>query len=347
MFFHLNTGILKKLILLSAITLFVCLCSAFLPQNKEERHRFHLTGYAQGTTYQLTYYSVDERIEKTVIDSLLSSIDSTMSIYKSYSTINKFNTSDSGTRVDTGFRKVVEKSIQIFRETKGIFDITVAPLVAAWGFGTKTVETYPDSNQINALKSCVGTELIYLEGDFLHKRKPCVNIDVNGIAQGYSVDVLADYLLQQGIDCFVVEIGGELRIQGKKPDGSAMHIGIEGPAIDNDEPLIRHIVAIDKGAITTSGNYRKFKQNGAKRITHLIDPRTGYPLDNELISVTLFAEDAITADGYDNAIMAMHINDALKFIDKHPSLEAYIVYHDGDGQIVDTMSHGFKKLLIK
>src|SRR5690606_20134893 len=141
--------------------------------------------------------------------------------------------------------------------------------------------------------------------------------------------------------------GGELRILGTKPDGSKMHIGIEGPAEDNKEPVIKHVVKLNSGAITTSGNYRKYKQAGTKRITHLIDPQTGYSIDNELISVTVFAEDAITADGYDNALMAMHVNEALDFVDKHPKLEAYIIYHDKLGNVVDTMSNGFKKLLIQ
>jgi len=337
---------LIKVKICSAITFMVCLCSSFIEKNHDE-HRFQINGYAQGTTYQITYYSIAETIKKPAIEHLLAGIDSSMSIYKPYSLISKFNESNQGITIDTGFRKVVEKSLEIFKETDGIFDITVGPLVTAWGFGNKEVYTYPDSAEIAEIKSCVGSNLLRLEGNFLHKDKPCVHIDVNGIAQGYSVDVVADYLLKQGVSSFVVEIGGELRIHGKKPDGSSMRIGIEGPSDDGDEPLIKHVVGLSKGAITTSGNYRKFKKNGSKRITHLIDPRTGFPLDNELISVTLFAEDAITADGYDNAIMAMHIEDALSFVEQHPSLEAYIIYHDKDGHVVDTMSHGFEKLIIK
>ncbi|GAA4794511.1 FAD:protein FMN transferase [Olivibacter ginsenosidimutans] len=322
-------------------------CSFSLADNKEDEQRFQISGYAQGTTYQINYYSSSEAISKQTIDLILAGIDSSMSIYKSYSQISQFNNSEEGILIDHKFRTVIEKSLQIFHDTKGLFDITVGPLVAAWGFGTKNINSYPDSAKIASIKACVGTNFLELNGNFLRKKKPCVNIDVNGIAQGYSVDVVADYLLKQGIKHFVVEIGGELRIHGKKPDGSLMRIGIEGPANDDDEPIIKHIVGLSSGAITTSGNYRKFRKNGSTKITHLIDPRTGYPLANELISVTLFAQDAITADGYDNAVMAMHLEEALQFVDRHPSLEAYIIYHDKKGNVADTMTNGFRQLLIK
>src|SRR5690606_7856053 len=143
-------------------------------------------------------------------------------------------------------------------------------------------------------------------GNRLTKAKPCIRIDLNGIAQGYSVDVIASHLVKKGISSFVVEIGGELRMKGPKPDGSGLRIGIEGPALSPDgEPVTRHIISINNGAITTAGNYRKYLQKGTGKVTHLIDPKTGYPLDNALISVTLYAKDAITADGYDSPLMAM------------------------------------------
>src|SRR5690606_39204380 len=324
----------------------LCLfCSFSEPSLEEDKHR--ITGYAQGTSYQITYYSPLPSIRKESIDSLLAGIDSSMSIYKPYSLISQFNNSEKGISIDADFRKVIEKSLQIAQETEGLFDVTVGPLVEAWGFGHKAITHYPDSLEIAAIKKCIGYTKLKLKGNFIHKARPCVKIDVNGIAQGYSVDKVANYLVEKGIKSFIVEIGGELRIHGKKKDGSAMKIGIDGPAENNDERIIRHVVALSQGAITTSGNYRKFKQNGSKKISHLIDPRTGFPLDNELISVTLYAEDAITADGYDNAVMAMSLTDALNFVTKRPSLEAYIIYHDQQGNVRDTMTNGFKQFLVE
>lgn len=328
------------------IILFVCLFCSFNVYKPREEQKYTLTGLAQGTSYNISYYTDHEKIKKGTIDSILAVIDSSMSLYKSYSIINKFNNSKHGTEIDKHFRIVLKKSLQVYDDTQGLFDITVGPLVQAWGFGVKEVDSYPEPNTITSIKKCVGSNLLKLNGSFLAKVKPCVKIDVNGIAQGYSVDLVADYLLSKGIKRFVVEIGGELRIEGTKPDGSLMRIGIEGPAEDDQAPEIRHIIGLKNGAITTSGNYRKFKQNGTKKITHLIDPRTGYPLDNNLISVTLYANKAITADGYDNAVMAMDVKEAFNFVETHNELEAYIIYHNGEGKVVDTMTTGFKKLLI-
>lgn len=186
-----------------------------------------------------------------------------------------------------------------------------------------------------------------LKGSFVKKAKPCIQIDLNGIAQGYSVDVVADYLIKKGIKSFVVEIGGELRIEGIKPDRSYFRIGIEGPGEkDNSTPLMKHVIQLKTGAITTSGNYQKYLQQGSKRISHLINAKTGYPLQNSMISVTLYAKDAITADGYDNAIMAMEPLKALKFIEAHKGLEAYLIYKDADGRVADTLSTGFRKLIV-
>ena len=218
-----------------------------------------------------------------------------------------------------------------------------------------------------------------LKGAELIKKRPGIHIDLNGIAQGYSVDVVADYLLHHGITSFVVEIGGEIRMRGPKPDGAAMRIGIEGPALDetimcnrtqtemnrnqvahdsfitdkkqlysneNQEPRIRHVISFNEGAVTTSGNYRKYLQAGGKKISHLINPKTGYPLDNQLISVTIYAKDAITADGYDNAVMAMDIEEALTFVSARKNMEAYIIYHRKDGSVTDTLTAGFRKMIV-
>jgi len=312
----------------------------------DDQRQFTIHGYAQGTDYTVKYFAKDSSITKTEIDSILLVIDSSMSLYKPYSSICKFNSSGNGLTLDAHFRKVIRKSFEIHKTTSGKFDVTVAPLVQAWGFGAEAVQEFPDSAEVKKLLKSVGMKHLRLKGSFLQKDQADVRIDLNGIAQGYSVDVVADHLLKRGIRSFVVEIGGEIRMKGPKPDGSPLRIGIEGPATaDNPEPAIRHVVSINDGAITTSGNYRKFLQKGAKKIAHLIDPGTGYPLDNQMISVTVYAKDAITADGYDNALMAMTVKEALTFVDNKRGLEAYLIYHREDGKIADTLSRGFRKLI--
>jgi len=313
---------------------------------KDDQRQYFIHGYAQGTDYTIKYFARDSVVTKGAVDSILGKIDSSMSLYKPYSQINKFNASSKGLTLDPDFLKVMKRSFQIAQSTDGKFDVTVKPLVQVWGFGAKTIRDFPDSAAIANILPCIGMHNLRLEGSFLHKSKPCVQVDLNGIAQGYSVDVVADYLQHKGVKSFVVEIGGELRIKGRKPDGSLFRIGIEGPTeVNQAEPVIKHVIELKTGAITTSGNYRKFLQQGSKKLSHLIDPKTGYPLQNAMISVTIYAKDAITADGYDNAIMAMEPNEAIDFIKKHKELEAYIIYHRKDGSIADTLSSGFKRLI--
>ncbi len=304
---------------------------------------FKITGYAQGTSYQINYYHRTELIKKPEIEELLRRLDSSLSIYKSYSLISKFNSSPTGIKADKHLAVVVKKSLKIYKETQGAFDITVQPLVQVWGFGPEKPPSIPDSGTIKNILTCVGSDKISLKSGFLQKKKECVGIDVNGIAQGYSVDVIAGYLHRKGIKNFLVEIGGEIAVQGKKPSGEFMTIGIEGPGEEANN-TIQTKIKIEKGAVTTSGNYRKFYQSGGKKISHLINPKTGYSLQNEMISVTVYAKNAITADGYDNALMGMGIEKSFEFLERHKKLEAYFIYKKPDGTVADTASSGFYKL---
>jgi len=319
----------------------------FLFYPKKDLQEFNIHGYAQGTDYSIKYFASDSLVTKSNVDSILAVIDASMSLYKPNTLINRFNAAAQGLKLDPHLLKVIKKSFAIYKDTQGKFDATVEPLVQAWGFGAKPIREFPDSAAIKAILPCVGMNKIHLIGDSLYKDKPCLQIDLNGIAQGYSVDVVADYLLAKGVAAFVVEIGGELRIKGPKPDGSPMRIGVEGPAVGaGDEPVIRHVIQLNDGAVTTSGNYRKFVARGKKKVSHLINPKTGYPLDNALISVTLYAKDALTADGYDNAVMAMDLKEALRFVHSKKGMEAYIVYHRNHGMLADTMTRGFRKMII-
>lgn len=324
----------------------VLLLLSFFRQKKEQQ-QYTVHGYAQGTDYSIKYFAESPVVSGAEVDSILLKIDSSMSLYKPYSLINKFNNATKTLSMDTHFLRVINKSFEINKATDGRFDITVAPLVQAWGFGPKPITVFPDSNRVKELLKNVGMNLLSIQGNNLLKRQPGVQIDLNGIAQGYSVDVVADYLLQKGIRCFVVEIGGEIRMKGPKPDGTALRVGIEGPALnEQSEPQLRHVISFNEGAVTTSGNYRKYLRAGGKKISHLIDPKTGYPLDNQLISVTIYAKDALTADGYDNAVMAMSIEQALAFVSAKKNMEAYLIYHRKDGTVTDTLTAGFKKMIV-
>jgi len=300
--------------------------------------KYTIAGQAQGTTYAITYYAMDNVVRKEAIDSILAVIDSSMSLYKPYSLINSINSSKAGTvEIDEHFRNVLTKSLEIYRDSKGMFDVTVAPLVALWGFGVKPVVGSPDSVEVREALGCVGMDKIRLKGNRLKKKKGCVQLDVNGIAQGYSVDVMANYLERRGVIHYVVELGGELRVKGTKPDGSPMRIGIERPTDrDAGEVAVDAVIEVREGAITTASNYHK---------SHHINPKTGYPFATEIISATIYAKDAMTADGYDNVIMAMKADDAIRFVHRRNNMEVYIVYKDFAGVVRDTMSAGFKELI--
>ncbi|MBS7562802.1 FAD:protein FMN transferase [Mucilaginibacter sp. Bleaf8] len=308
---------------------------------------YHISGFAQGTTYHITYYAADSMIKQDEIDRVLTHIDSSLSIYQPYSLISRFNQSEGGIVIDTLLRSVVSKSIEVYQKTSGAFDITVLPLVNAWGVGIKKLNSQPDSATIKAILPCVGTSLIALSDSRLIKKKPCVRIDVNGIAQGYSVDVLSSYLDGRKVSNYLVEIGGELRVKGNNPlTGKSMRIGIEAPQQSEfTDGSFQRIMHLSRGAVTTSGSYRKFYQSGGKTISHLINPKTGYTADNDLISVTVYAQNAITADAYDNALMLMGLTKAKAFAEASHEIEAFFIYRKPDGTVADTATTGFYRLL--
>jgi FAD:protein FMN transferase len=306
---------------------------------------YYLSGYAQGTTYHITYYAGDSIVSTKEIDSIMSSLDSSLSLYKPYSLISAFNDAEKEIEMDGHLKKVINKAIKISKETNGISDPTVFPLVQAWGFGPAKNLSSPDSATINKILSCVGVQNIYIDKNKLVKKNSCVKIDLNGIAQGYSVDVVAAFLEKKGIKNYLVEIGGEIVMKGKKyPGAKNMSIGIETPSNDPLESSIMYqVIYPGNGAVTTSGNYRKFHESGGKFISHLIDPHSGYPFNNELLSVTVWAKDAITADGYDNALMGMGLEKALTFLKKHPELQAFLIYKTEDGVVRSKQTAGFRK----
>ncbi|QDA58933.1 FAD:protein FMN transferase [Hymenobacter jejuensis] len=318
-----------------------------LPAAPAPLRAFHLNGYAQGTTYAITYYATDSLVTTDDVTRQLAEIDASLSLYKPGSLINQFNQSRRGVVADRHLRTVVRKALQVYQDTDGLFDATVEPLVRAWGFGTEHIAAPPTPAAIQAILPQVGSDKLHLRGDSLVKDRPGVRIDLNGIAQGYTVDVLAMLLESKRIRNYLVELGGEIRVRGRKwPSGEPMRIGIERPDSSDLHPAdMQQVIQVNAGGITTSGNYRKFKQWGATKSAHLMDPKTGYPFNNEMISITVVAPDAFTADAYDNALMGMGLTKALAFLRRHPDLQAYVIYQRPNGAIADTTTQGFQRLI--
>ena len=317
-----------------------------LPPREAARRPFHFTGYAQGTTYALTYYAADSVVTRADVARQLAEIDASMSLYAPGSLINQFNRSARGVVADRHLRRVVSKALDVYRDTDGVFDATVEPLVQAWGFGTRPTAAPPTAATIRALLAQVGSDKVHLRGDSLVKDRPGVHLDLNGIAQGYTVDVLAALLERHHIRNYLVELGGEIRVRGRKwPGGERMRIGIERPDTGAAQPAgLQRVIRLAAGGVTTSGNYRKFKRQGAVTSAHLIDPKTGYPFQNEMISVTVRARNAMTADAYDNALMGMGLAKSLAFLRRHRALQVYLIYQRRGGAVADTATAGFRRL---
>jgi thiamine biosynthesis lipoprotein len=305
--------------------------------------RFELKGFAQGTTYSIIYYAADSIVSTMQTDSLLQRFDRSVSLYNPNSLISQFNNSAKGVYIDEPFRVLITRSVRINRATGGLVDPTVKPLVDAWGFGVMKPVRYPGKEEIKILLRNVGIDKIYLKGRYLYKRSSGVQLDLNGIAQGYSVDLLALLLERYHINNYLIELGGELRVKGHKPGNVPFTVGIEGiSGNDLDPDPMRKLIKPGNGAVTTSGNYRKHHEAGGKQVSHLMNPLIGFPVQNEMISVTVYARDAITADGFDNGFMTMGLKRTLAFLAKRKDMGAYIVYRKADGSVADTVTTVFK-----
>lgn len=335
----------RNIVILLILPILLILIPACGSRKSQSYSQFQISGFAQGTSYQITYYAGDAIISSKSIVQKFNELDSSLSIYKPYSLINQFNNSEKGIEMDEHLNRVVKRSLKIWKESDGVFDISILPIVEAWGFGVKRHSIQPTEEVIMKALACSGSNKLHIRGRQLIKEIPCLKIDVNGIAQGYSVDVIADYIESQGVQNYLIEIGGEIRVKGRKqPGNQIMRIGIEQPSNDKDEEAtVQKIIELKGGAITTSGNYRKYIQNGSKKLSHLMDPKTGRPIENEMISVTVRTANAMSADGYDNVLIGKDLENAFNFLKNHRGLEAYFIYHDKNGIVKDTASTGFFK----
>jgi FAD:protein FMN transferase len=286
------------------------------------------TGFAQGTTFSIKFFAlVDSTKLKHGIDSILSAINYTASTYDSNSIISKVN-SNQDIELNYDFIKIFNKSIEVSDSTNGCFDITVGDLVKRWGFGFKT-QNIPTKNQVDSLLKFIGYKNLSISENRLIKKYPETNIDFNAIAQGYTVDLVAEYLSHNGCRNFIVEIGGEVRANGLKYGNKPWVVGIEKPAPnDSSERAIQLKLPLNNQAISTSGNYRKYFIKDGIKFSHTIDPKTGYPVHHSLLSVSIIADDCTTADAYCTAFMVMGIEKSKEFIKKHARIDAYFIYVD-------------------
>jgi thiamine biosynthesis lipoprotein len=229
--------------------------------------------------------------------------------------------------------------------TNGAFDVTVGPLVKAWGFGPDAHKSFTEAKRDSLLK-LVGMTKVSLINGRLIKSDPHMSLDFNAIAQGYSVDVICRFFDSLGIKNYLVEIGGEVRAKGKKA-GNLWRIGIDKPFDNNMTPgqTLQAIIKITDKAIATSGNYRKFYVEDGVKYSHHVDPRTGYTTKNTLLSISIVADECIMADGVATGCLVMGKEKAIKFLDEHHEFEAYMVYSDENGNFKTWTSEKLKSYL--
>lgn len=302
-------------------------------------------GFIFGTIYHITYQS-DVNYQKK-IEAELQKVDNSLSPFNKTSIISRINRNED-VKVDNMFAEVFQLAEKISKETDGAFDITVAPMVNAWGFGFKTGNP-PTKQTVDSLRAIVGFQKVALEEEHVKKQNPHIMLDCSAIAKGYGSDIVARFLKKKGIQNFMVEIGGEIVVNGNSDKQVPWRVGINKPTDDslNTSQELQDVINVTDIAMATSGNYRNFYYKNGKKYAHTIDPKTGYPVQHNILSATVLAKNCATADAYATSFMVMGLDGARKVLEKHPELDAYLIYSDEKGNNRIWYSPELKKKILK
>ena len=319
--------------ILALLIIFLVSCNNKEPKNTK------LSGQVFGTSYSVIYNSY-ENYEKQ-FDSLFYVINKSMSTYIENSDISKINRNEA-VEVDEHFTNVFKTSKTIYDVTSGAFDPTIGAVVNAWDFGPEGKIVSLDSLKIDSLMLSVGLDKVKLRRNAISKQNLNTYLDFNAIAKGYAVDVIATYLESQNVNDYLVEIGGEIRCKGmNKEKQSNWMVGIDKPNFDGSQSIIKAINLID-GAMATSGTYRKFKLDAeGNRYAHIIDTETGYPSKTNVLSVSVIANDCMTADAYATAFQAMGINKVSELLKTHPELKVFFIFENESKELETLTLNGF------
>ena len=289
----------------------------------------HDSGTVFGTIYHITYQSSDNL--QAEIENELKKVDLSLSPFNKTSIISRVNRNEK-VEVDGMFTEVFNLAEQISKDTDGAFDITVAPMVNVWGFGFKKgVE--PSKQVLDSIRALVGYRKVKLVGKHIVKQTPGTMLDCSAIAKGYGSDVVARFLKQKGIQNFMVEIGGEVVTCGNSEKRVPWRIGVNKPTDDSlsTNGELQTVLNVTDMAMATSGNYRNFYYKNGKKYAHTIDPKTGCPVQHNILSATVLAKECAIADAYATSFMVMGLDGAKKILEKHPELLAYLIYADAKG----------------
>ncbi|MCP4522450.1 MAG: FAD:protein FMN transferase [Cytophagales bacterium] len=317
-------------------------------QNQKNQNGFiAFNGETMGTYYDIRYYSQDSVNYQKAIDSVLIDFNQSLSTYIDSSEISLFNTNDTTFVKSPYFEAVLARSREIFKATDGAFDPTIMPLVNAWGFGFhERTDDLPSQEKIDSLKALVNLDYVIQQDSLFSKTKKGIMLDFSAVAKGYGVDVLTQFLESKGITSYKVEIGGETVCNGTKPSGASWIIGIEDPQSWTLGNNIYVKIKLDNKAIASSGNYRNFYEKDGKRYAHTISPQTGKPVEHELLSVSVFADDCMTADAYATAFMVLGKEKAKKILEKENNIHAYFIYNENN-EIKSEYTDGVVQYLVE
>lgn len=304
-----------------------------------------LQGLAQGSYYAITYYDDLNRDFKQEIDSIFHAVDMSVNLWVDSSVISKVNRNEAVV-LDNIFIDNFNIAQEAARLSNGYFDPTISPIVAAWGFSYKHGDSITPQ-LIDSLKQLVDYRNIHIENGKVVKGNPAMQLDFNAIAQGYTSDMIASLLDSKGIKNYLVDTGGEIMAKGEKPDGKPWIVGIEKPA-DNmySEQVVQTRIALHDKGLVTSGSTRKYVERDGKRYSHCIDPKTGYPVEHQVLSVTVLAENSVWADAFASICMVMGMEQSLPLIESMDEVEAYYIYVTEKNELETFATEGFKALLI-
>ena len=303
------------------------------------------TGFIFGTSYHITYQCDSDLTAG--IQSVLEEVDASLSPFNEKSIITAVN-HNHPVKLNDMFTHVFQRAMDISKDTEGAFDITVAPLVNAWGFGFKN-GSQPDSLQVDSLLRIVGYGKVSLANGKVRKQDSRMMLDCSAIAKGYGSDVVARFLQSRGVANFMVEIGGEIVTKGVNAERLPWKIGVTKPEEDSLAAgrELQTVLNVTDKAMATSGNYRNFYYKSGKKYAHTIDPKTGYPVQHSLLSATVLAPDCATADAYATSFMVMGMERAKGVLERHPELMAYFIYSDEKGDNAVWFSPSLKNKIVE
>ena len=304
-----------------------------------------LQGLAQGSYYAVTYYDEQGRNFQHEIDSIFHAVDMSVNLWVDSSVISKVNRNEEVV-LDQIFIDNFNIAQEAAKLSDGYFDPTVSPIVAAWGFSYKVGDSITPQ-LIDSLKQWVDYRKVRIENGKVIKENPNMTLDFNAIAQGYTSDLIAAFLESRGIKSYLVDTGGEIMAKGEKTNGKPWIVGIEKPAENKDsEQVVQTRIALRDKGLVTSGSTRKYVERNGKRYSHSINPKTGYPVEHNVLSVTVLAENSVWADALASICMVMGLEQSLPLIESLDGVEAYYIYSNEQNELEIFATEGFKTLIV-